>query len=83
MKYARVVGVVTVVFILYIMDSFVRAGGKVLDQFAASKCFDCEAATAEMGYPTQCFDCERGRSSAIEYQLGFPSGNAKVFAGLR
>jgi hypothetical protein len=39
-----------------------------------SKCYSCEAQTAGqgIGYPAKCIDCEAGRSSAIEYQLGFP-----------
>lgn len=39
-----------------------------------SKCYSCEAQTAGqgIGYPAKCIDCEAGRSSAFEYQLGFP-----------
>jgi hypothetical protein len=47
-----------------------------------SKCYTCERETRDIGYPAKCIDCERGRSSGLEYVLGFPAPMAKASVGM-
>lgn len=62
---------------------------RTAEGFRASKCYDCERQTDDLGYPMMCFDCEAqmrsGRrpsgQTALDYQLGMGGGAPKMFTG--
>lgn len=46
-----------------------------------SKCYKCENNNCNIEYPGKCYDCYN-KSSALNYVLGMPGGNPKLFTGM-
>jgi hypothetical protein len=87
-EYSRVLAAAAAVLLIIALAIALRRSPST-ERFRASKCYDCEHQTGDLGYPMMCFDCEAqmrsGRrpsgQSTLDYQLGMGGGAPKMFAG--
>ena len=72
---------IILIFIVLLTIKYKNKGFK--ENFQKSKCYECENASCSFGYPTKCYDCQKqSKSSALNYVLGMPGGNPKMFTGM-